>query len=63
MSPAENRPHIVYRRDSQLGEIFPNYKEAYAFWNTVHRPIADPFLIATLGRVIDPALEIVDVSE
>jgi len=60
----ENQPHVVYPRGATRGYIgmFATYADAYAAWKDYHSR-RHPFVIATLGRVIDPSVEIVDVNE
>jgi hypothetical protein len=59
----ENKPHIVYRANSiGMVRMCANYADAFKYWKLLHS-YKDPFLIATVGRVIDPSQEIVDVNE
>jgi hypothetical protein len=58
----ENKPHVVYRARDFTGWICPTYAKAHALWKDNHRH-DNPWLIATLGRVIDPDQPIIDVSE
>lgn len=59
----EDKPHVVYHID-MIGPaaVFPSYAEAHTFWLERHTH-ENPFLIATLGRVIDPSEPIIDVNE
>jgi hypothetical protein len=61
----EDKPHIVFEKDRVLGaaHMFPSYRDAHAYWQTVHHTINRPFVIATLGRVIDPSTPVIDPSE
>jgi hypothetical protein len=61
---SELRPHIVYLASSKAGavEMFPTYAEAFSYWYR-HHTYQEPYLIATVGRVIDPSQAIVDVNE
>jgi hypothetical protein len=61
----ETQPHVVYPKE--IGERAPaivcrSYGEAHLHWKRQHTH-ADPWLIATLGRVIDPATPIIDCNE
>jgi hypothetical protein len=59
----ENHPHVVYCEAAPLrASVCPNYTAAYGVWTMMHT-IGDPWLIAVLGRVIDPATPIIDVNE
>jgi hypothetical protein len=59
----ENQPHVVYPKDmSKAMVLCANYAEAYRAWEARHTP-KHPWLIATLGRVIDPATPIIDCNE
>ncbi len=59
----EDRPHIVFAKIDP-GEVlfFPNYLAAHAYWKSVHTFQA-PFVIATVGREIDPSTPVIDPSE
>jgi hypothetical protein len=63
-SESETKPHIVYPKDRAVNLVdwFPNYAAAFNYWRQVHT-YQQPYLIAQIGRVIDPSSEIVDVSE
>jgi hypothetical protein len=58
----ESRPHVLYCPTSGEALYCPDYAAAYAHWE-MHHTHAKPFLIATLGRVIDPSTPIIDVNE
>jgi hypothetical protein len=59
----ESQPHVVYDKSMRLGAVVTaDYAEAYKAWQWLHSE-ACPFLIATLGRVIDPAQPIIDCNE
>jgi hypothetical protein len=60
----EDLPHIVYPRAVLESEVrmFKNYKDAHSWWLRVNN-YRLPYVIATVGRVIDPATPVVDVSE
>jgi hypothetical protein len=58
----EDRPHVVYEQATGWGYVCSSYAEAHERWGHVHSA-AKPYLIATLGRVIDPATPIIDVNE
>jgi hypothetical protein len=58
----ENQPHVVCRRNSETAYIRDSYAEAFQLWQALSSH-EDPWLIATLGRVIDPATPIIDVNE
>jgi len=62
---SEDKPHIVYAkgRKSGLVTMFENHADAKAFWVLKHDTLAHPYMIATVGREIDPATPIVDVNE
>lgn len=61
----EDKPHIVYPKGTIFGvvRLCPNYAEAHKQWLAMHDAINSPYLIATVGRVIDPSTPVVDVSE
>jgi predicted TPR repeat methyltransferase len=61
-SLSETKPHVVYCLNSGVARVYDTYAEAFAYWITQHH-YSNPYLIAQLGRVIDPSSEIVDVSE
>jgi hypothetical protein len=60
----EDKPHVVYAKDPGrvTGFMAPSYAKAHALWLTLHTH-DNPYLIATLGRVIDPSAPIIDVNE
>jgi hypothetical protein len=62
----ENRPHVVFcpapANECGLAFVMPTYEAAHKIWLANHTPF-NPWLIATLGRVIDPATPIIDVNE
>jgi hypothetical protein len=60
----ENQPHVVYRKGQTGGVVclLPSYAAAHECWKSQHS-VREPYLIATLGRVIDPATPIIDVNE
>ncbi len=60
----ELHPHIVFAhgRTDGLVTMFSTYKLAHDFWKLKH-DFKTPYLIAAVGRVIDPATPIVDVNE
>jgi hypothetical protein len=60
----EDHPHIVYAegRTSGLVTMFPNYKLAHEFWRLKH-DFKTPYLIATVGRKIQPSTPVIDVNE
>lgn len=62
---SENKPHIVFSRNYHSAAIAwfcPNYAAAYERWTAQHS-LSTPYLIATVGRVIDPSQPVIDVSE
>ena len=62
---SESTPHIVYPagRAHGLVTMFQTYRAAHDFWRLKHDWKNAPYLIATVGRVIDPSTAIVDVNE
>jgi hypothetical protein len=60
----ENTPHVVYPagRSHGLVTMFQTYRAAHDFWRLKH-DYKTPYLIATLGRTIDPSTPVVDVNE
>ena len=61
----EDRPHVVYSKEypyAGIAWICPNYKAAFDRWSAQHTHHT-PYVIAVLGRVIDPSTPIVDVNE
>ena len=62
---SEDRPHIVYPkgRINGLASQFENFKSAKDFWLLKHDSIKHPYMIATVGREIDPSTPIIDVNE
>jgi hypothetical protein len=61
---SENRPHIVYAKGLADGLVTlkPTYAEAKAFWLLMH-DYKRPYMIATVGRQIDPSAHIGDPAE
>jgi hypothetical protein len=60
----EDKPHIVYPAGMIFGvvRLCPSYADAYKQWEALHH-YQTPYLIATVGRVIDPSTPIIDPSE
>lgn len=60
----ENAPHIVYPagRHHGLVSMFQTYRAAYDFWRLKH-DYKSPYVIATVGRVIDPSMPVIDPNE
>jgi hypothetical protein len=64
----EDKPHVVFAVDQGDPEMIPaaylckSYKQAHRIW-LKRNTYKDPWLIATLGRVIDPSAPIIDVNE
>ncbi|HYF57200.1 MAG TPA: hypothetical protein VEA41_23325 [Salinarimonas sp.] len=61
----EDKPHVVYPKDAVLPAdvlLFASYAEAHEFW-LARQPTGQQWLVATLGRVIDPSAPIIDVNE
>jgi hypothetical protein len=53
----ENDRHVVFHKDDPYGNdvwMCASYAEAFHIWEAIYHS-ANPWLIATLGRVIDPA--------
>lgn len=60
---SESTSHIVYPTDKRgNARVFDSYVEAFDWWKHIHHYKA-PYLIAVLGRVIDPAGALVDPNE
>lgn len=61
---SEDRPHIVFPKAVLEGEVrmFRNYKDAHAWWQRLST-YKFPYIIATLGREIDPAVPVIDPNE
>lgn len=61
---SENTPHIVYPKGLLEGEVrmFRTYKAAHRFYKRMSN-YKTPYLIATVGRVIDPSVPVIDVNE
>jgi len=63
MTESENRMHVVYNKDTpEMASVYQTYADAHAMWER-HHTYDDPWLIATLGRVIDPSTPVIDVNE
>lgn len=60
----ETFPHIVYPKQLIYGvvRLFPTFRDAHAFWKSTHSHTT-PYVIATVGRVIDPSTPVIDVNE
>jgi hypothetical protein len=61
----EDLPHVVFSREYPINGVAwvcKNYKAAHDQWLTQHS-YKTPYLIAVLGRVIDPSTPVVDVNE
>jgi hypothetical protein len=58
----ENQPHVLFCPKTGEALYCPDYAAAFAHWQMQHTHW-NPFLIATLGRVIDPATPIIDCNE
>lgn len=61
----EDKPHVVYAGnwgDGAPAFVFSNYAGAYEMWRRIHTHQV-PYLIATLGRVIDPSAPVIDPNE
>lgn len=62
---SESEGHIVFplNRDHGLVSMFPSYKLAHGFWKLKHDALEHPYMIAVVGRVIDPSTPVIDVNE
>lgn len=59
----EDKPHVVYRKSCPHdAHVCRSYADAHKIWK-YHQQWEDPWLIATLGRVIDPAQPVIDPNE
>lgn len=59
----EDKPHVVFRAANPVeARVYENFGLAHEWWLVSHHH-SDPYLIATLGRVIDPSEPIIDVNE
>jgi hypothetical protein len=58
----EALPHVVYGKTDTRAMVCSSYAEAHRQWLHWHTH-ESPFLIAVLGRVIDPAQPVIDVNE
>jgi hypothetical protein len=62
----EDRPHVLFPKviGSADAHVLPSYKEAYARWTHVTKFFPGiEWVIATIGRTIDPSAPIIDVNE
>lgn len=61
--PEWERPHFVYPAVAVgAATLHPNYKAAFEHWRAVST-YRTPYLVAVMGRTIDPGTPIVDVNE
>jgi hypothetical protein len=58
----ENQPHVVFGKTDTRAMVCGSYAEAHRQWKHWDTP-NNRFLIAVLGRVIDPAQPVIDVNE
>lgn len=61
-TPEWERPHFVYSAQAGDATLWPNYKAAFAHWSEVST-YQKPYMVAVMGRTIDPGTPIVDVNE
>jgi hypothetical protein len=62
--PEWERPHFVYPALAAQGDatLHANYKAAFEHWRAVST-YQKPYMVAVMGRTIDPGTPIVDVNE